>query len=153
MSTTEKFRKVKIKTKLGDRYLTFKPVKVEDFENGYICETDCPYGEKICGRLRNPEVPDDETQSFMDFCSNLDLEDKTMELYVPIEGTLESNLFDLDDVNKELINNRELVSVKEVIDSVCDGMCDLYDKTHCNCKMTNPTCLLQDLFKKKKKNG
>jgi hypothetical protein len=146
----EKLRRVKVETENGTRYLQFRPVVKMPEGRKMACDTVCPYGGKLCSKLRDPSCSDDEESSFMDFCANLgdddDAKNKDLQTYIPEAGTIEENLYDFQNVYEVLIKNNGYVRVTDVIDSVCSDTCPLYNKEHSKCSPKNNTCLLQDLL-------
>lgn len=162
----EKYLKVKLEVEGKKRTILFRPVFEKELgENRDIClRTDiCPYANGLlCRLLKNPAKMNEEDSTFMDLCSNLEdyTRDKDKErvthpdddvvAYVPIEGTLEENLSDVDNYVQTLIKDRGYVKIGDVIDNICsDGLCGMYDPSHCNCDSTNEMCLLRSLLVKK----
>ena len=109
----EKLRRVKVETENGTRYLQFRPVVKMPEGRKMACDTVCPYGGKLCSKLRDPSCPDDEESSFMDFCANLgdddDAKNKDLQTYIPEAGTIEENLYDFQNVYEVLIKNNGYV--------------------------------------------
>ena len=147
----DKLRKIKIETPNGVRYLTFRPVVKLPEETKLACDSVCPIGGKICRKLRDPRNPEDKDSCFMDFCSNLgegdDKENGILMQYRPENGTVEENLYDIDNVYDVLIKNNGYVKITEVIDSVCKDTCPMWCADHSKCNVSNNMCLLQDLLK------
>lgn len=162
METTEnksrKEKRVKINTPNGVRYLTYKPaiIRVDDEGNEIkelICNQ-CSYYKK-CDKFLNPETPADKESSFQEFCSDLGTPtegnskiDTSLIDYIPVEGTLEENISDLQDVYEVLIKKNGFVKLVDIIDCVCKESCPYWNKEHTDCKSTNEFCLLEDLIKK-----
>lgn len=165
----EHFKKrIEVDTPKGKRYLTYCHVQAlttEDGQNkvvGVDCDKQCPYG-KICEHFPDPRHIGDERYAFCDFCadSGKDLEkegtDNTENLdelkyYIPEEGTIENNLGDVfPSITDIILEKNPLCRVDTVIDSVCDGVCSMYNKAHSECKFENSMCLLRNLFTGPKK--
>lgn len=145
--TNRKIKKVRINTPEGVKYLTYKPVHVEDL--GMVCDK-CPYYGK-CDKFLNPETPDDKESSFQEFCADLGTlneSDEELKKYCPKEGTLEDNLSDLPDVYEVLVKGGGYVKLADVIDVVCKDTCPYWNSKHTDCKSTNNFCILEDLIKK-----
>lgn len=148
----EKFKKVSIDTPNGKKILTFRPC--EESTDFTVCDMYCPYGPNTCNRLRDPEHYEDKDYTFMDFCSSLGIKEnsdvsKDAVNWVPVAGTLEENLSEFPEIFQELDRVNPCVKIKDVIDSVCSGMCDMYDKEHSMCSPNNQSCILIDLLKNK----
>lgn len=155
-SNTKKVR-VKIVTPVGIRYLTFIPKPINESSiNESLCNI-CSYGTSICDNLSCPIDPNDENIRFSDFCTGLgsgeilksDGTEETMDLsnYYPEEGTIEKELGDIIDINGCSIKFGRQVKITEVIDCICPGGCDLYNKEHSQCTSSNHICILRDLLK------
>lgn len=160
---TNKLRAFKVITPIGPRNVVFE-VETE-LKNSVICEN-CPYFN-VCnelpypGRLEGVKYDeggdDDSDKTFMDFCNEVTLlaQDLKVDPDVgdlrPKEGTIEENLSDILDPYKKLAqDNNRYVKLSSVIDSICDGICPVYDPSHCNCGMTsNRFCILRTLFQNK----
>lgn len=152
----EKLKRVRIETPEGPKFITFRPVTELPEGKKIACDCVCPYGGKVCSRLKDPSAPDDPESTFMDFCANLgdDLDEKNRVLatYMPSPGTLEENLPDWNNVYNVLIKENGYVRVTDVIDSACSDTCPMYDPEHSKCSPENRACLLQDLLKNKNFN-
>lgn len=144
-----KVKKIKISTVKGERTLMFQPFYLNT--QGVACNTVCPYGIGVCTRLRNPSNPDDPEQSFTDFCSDIDrLVDAGLHEevnYIPCRGTLEENLYDVENIYEVLIDDNGFFRVNDLIDSYCPEMCGLYSPDHKNCSHKNTMCILQGFLK------
>lgn len=155
----EKYIRVKIETKNGGtRFLTYKPVPVSEATT-LICETDCPYKD-VCDKIRDPRNPENEDLRFLDFCSDLGMTEEDRAKgntkgadYVPVEGTIETELGDLQDIFQDIIKSDPVVKTSDVIDSICPGWCDDYCPDHKNCSAKNNTCILKNLFMKRDGRG
>lgn len=164
-----KLRKVVVDTPKGKRFLTFRPIIETEEEiqskDGTIvraCDAGgaCPYGKIVCENLKDPRNPDDPEVNFMDFCANVgeyfvtepgeeksDVKTEDLsENYVPADGTLEENLFDIDNYYQTLIEKKRLVKISDVIDCFCPDTCPFYDKDHTQCTPTNEICTLLNLI-------
>lgn len=149
--TKEKIRLVKVMTPKGERTLVFRPVnKAVD---GIICDTVCPYGD-LCSKIIDPRNPDNPKLKFTDFCGDLgeDSENEENDLteYIPVEGTIEENLYDFPDIFQTLIKNDPVVKVSDIIEKFCKDWCDSYDEEHTGCVSKNKLCMLHNLFKNNK---
>ena len=52
--------------------------------------------------------------------------------------------------DSKVLTLSDIVKLSSVIDSICDGICPVYDPSHCNCGMTsNRFCILRTLFQNK----
>lgn len=160
---TNKLRAFKVNTPIGPRNVVFE-VETE-LKNSVICEN-CPYFN-ICNELPYPGRlegvtyeeggDDDSDKTFMDFCNEVTLRAQDLKIdpdvgdLRPKEGTIEENLSDILDPYKKLAqDNNRYVKLSSVIDSICDGICPVYDPSHCNCGMTsNRFCILRTLFQNK----
>lgn len=143
-----KIKHITVKTPKGDRTLTYK--SVEKPENDLVCFTKCPYG-RVCESLYDPRDPGNDGANFADFCSNLgkegsECEDSEVEAMVPVEGTIEENLSDLDDTFKQILKRNPMVRIDQVVNKVCSSWCDSYTEDHQNCNSKNGMCIMKDLF-------
>ena len=154
----EKIIKVPITLENGDkRTLLFQVIPDIDLDDGgsvFSCDKVCPYGLAVCQNLKNPLKLDDPLESFLEFCSNLPVAeegvgDDRLVNFMPVEGTIEENLYDVDNVYQDLIKKNHLVGINEVIDSVCKDTCMMYTEQHDKCSPRNSMCFLQDLLKNK----
>ena len=161
---TNKLRAFKVNTPIGPRNVVFE-VETE-LKNSVICES-CPYFNTCNvlpypGRLEGADyegmpVEDDKEKTFMDFCNEVTLLAQDLKVdpdigdLRPKEGTIEENLSDVLDPYKRLAqDNNRYVKLSSVIDSICDGICPVYDPSHCNCGMaSNRFCILRTLFQNK----
>ena len=149
----EKIRKAKFNTAKGERSMMMRPV-LEELEEGEVfCDSICPYGEKICSRLPDPEFPDKPTERFCDFCTRLgEIEGQEFcNNMVPVEGEIERVFPDFPDIIKVLEEENPLVKISDVIDEVCKGGCDMYSPDHSNCSSKNQLCILKGLLRSKKR--
>lgn len=159
----KKLKHVIIDTPKGKRSLTFAPITLDENTKsnivGVACDKICPYGIKVCECLKDPMNPDDENRNFIDFCSNVgqffvkdddkddtDTLENLTENYMPAEGTLEENLYDIDNFFEKAIKEKNLVKIGDVIDSVCPDACIFYNKEHSACTSTNEICMLHNLL-------
>jgi hypothetical protein len=142
-----KFKRVKVVTEKGDRFITFKPVDLKDNLEELVCEKNCPYS-KICDKIPDPRNMNDKNLKFLDFCGEAEDERDNTSLgnMVPLEGTVEEFFKDYPDIFQILIKNNTMVGIKDIIHRVCSGWCENYNKEMTNCKSTNSICWLQDLF-------
>lgn len=156
MENDRKFKKAKvvIPGETKERYILvqkYQPKDADDVSYG-ACES-CPYGTRVCTILKDPQHPDDKYATFQDYCGNLgnkEADPANQELvggYYPVEGTIEDNLGDTEDVYQSLISKNPYVKISDLIDRVCDGECSFYRKDHSLCKKTNDLCLLQNVLK------
>lgn len=152
----KKLKRVKVMTQKGERVLVFRPIKDIPTEQ-VICETECPYG-KICDKIIDPRNPNNPDFKFTDFCGDLGeiMEEESeseksknedLTEYVPVEGTIEENLYDFPDIFQTLIEKNPMVRISDVIDKCCSSWCDSYTKDHSNCNTKNKLCIMHDLFK------
>lgn len=148
-----KIVKVKIETPKGIKYLDYIDKKaymtdkqLGDIRNVCTCET-CPYGIELCRYLIDPRYPTIINRRFSDFCGTGNTELANFGDYVPVKGTLEDNLNDIEDFYKTLIRANPTVKLTDVIDKVCDGGCDMYKPDHSECTYSNNFCILRNLFK------
>lgn len=148
---------VKVQTPVGERHLTYRPVKI-DAEDEILCVTKCPYGGEtagLCDKLRDPRDPENPNSCFMAFCQEIDVSkdlitpDKKIDMneYIPGSMTIEDNLMDVIDVNKDIIRTNPCIRLSKVIDSVCSGWCPSYCPDHSNCSSKNISCIIPDLLK------
>lgn len=155
----------KVKVQLDDhttRWLEFfKPNAAEVDENNnleLLCRYGCSY-YKICPLLRDPMHLDDKEYCFIDFCQSLGVDSEGNRTdfadMCPVEGTIETNLGDIDDIFQDIIDRDPLVKVSDIIEKVCKGEdselnFSCYNEGHTNCKYTNDMCILKSLFPKNK---
>lgn len=156
---TNKLRAFKINTLSGPRNVVFE-VETE-LTNSVICES-CPYFH-LCnvmpypGRLdevKYENTDDSNDKTFMDFCNEVTLYAQELGIEPsigdlrPKAGTIEENLSDIIDPYKKLAqDDNRYVKLSSVIDSICEGICPVYDPSHCNCGMSsNRFCILRTLF-------
>ena len=118
-----------VKTEEG---LLFKEITVPEYK--LPCDL-CSY-HGSCDNIRDPKGRDDIT--FLDYCGEMS------DSMIPVEGTIEKVMN--VDILKMLVEKDPEVKVSKVIDSICPGVCDFYDKSHCNCNSTNRTCILRNLL-------
>jgi hypothetical protein len=151
MSDQKKFKRLEV---VGDdgkkRFFKFQPMLKELSEDQLVCDY-CSYSE-ICDKIKNPRTLNDQDSTFEDFCSEIgELENpENLNLY-PVPGSLEEGFKEDFDIFQELIKKNPTVRVNDLVESVCSsGWCDDYSEDHCNCKASNKSCLLNDLFIKLK---
>jgi len=148
----KKLKKVKFTTEKGEtKELIFQPITEKLGTEEFACDKCCPYSQEVCAKLRNPRKESDPNSSFLEFCGELGLQegdDPEIINYVPAEGTIENNLWDIKTVFDTLMVPNRFVRLSDVIDSVCQGSCPLYNKEHSRCVESNDMCILQDLIKK-----
>lgn len=148
---------VKVQTPFGERHLTFHPVTI-DREDENLCETKCPYGGNgsgLCDKMRDPRDPENPNSYFMVFCQEINVKsdlatpDKEIDMnsYVPAPMTVEENLMDVCDINREIIKRNPYVKLDKVIDSVCSGWCADYCADHSKCTSKNLSCIIPNLLK------
>ena len=149
----DKLKRIKVNTPKGERTLVFTKYNLPTTEGRIPCQDICPYA-KICDDLPHPEFPDNKEFSFIDFCGGVgisgdDTKEDELDL-IPAKGTLENNLKDLmtPDVYQKLLKEERLVKINEVVDSFCSGFCEEYTKDHSKCQMSNPLCLMREVFVK-----
>ena len=144
---SNKFKRVKVVTEKGDRFITFKPVDLNDNLEELVCEKSCPYS-KICDKIPDPRNMKDKNLKFLDFCGEAEDEKDNTSLgnMVPLEGTVEEFFKDYPDIFQILIKNNTMVGIKDIIHRVCSGWCESYNKELSNCNSSNSICWLQDLF-------
>ena len=148
-----KLVRIKVQTPKGERTLLFTRYDLPETDGKIPCTNICPYKD-ICEEIPHPEYPNDPAFEFTDFCGNVSVgeeTDKSLDL-IPVKGTVESNLKDLipQDVFQRIIEKGRLVPVKDFIDNACSEWCDYYNKDYSNCTMNNASCMLQNLFMKRK---
>lgn len=146
------------------RKFLFRPVKELSNENESLCDNVCPYKLKLCTRLPHPD-PDyaKDGDTFRDFCDKADdiinreegnrpgaqsinPSDYKFCGFVPVKGTIEENYRDTD-YFQEMIKKNSLVSIRSVINAICGEECSSYKEDLSNCKSTNKSCILHELFK------
>lgn len=134
---------------VGEKTFTFQPAGYRD--GVYDCELVCPYA-KYCEHLPDPRPEmKDEKSSFLNFCGSVGELEGLDGNYIPVDGTIEENFKDDEDVINQLIyKGLGMVNVTEIVDEVCSGFCDQYDETHSNCKSCNAGCILNKLLRNKK---
>ena len=152
-----KIRSVEVNTPFGKRTLQymFGERSVNSDKPITTCEGDCVY-ERVCSLLPDPERPNEfKRWRFCDFCTRIgDMADNTdggqeLKRMCPVPGTLENELGDIYPRILEVVQEKNpIVYLSDVIDSICEFQCDMYDKEHSQCGKGNSLCLLQDLFLK-----
>lgn len=142
----EKYRRVLVETPKGKRYLTYRPVNVENATD-LICETHCPY-KNVCDKIKDPRNLENSELTFLDFCSEIGQEkDDDVEVnMVPVAGTIETELGDVVDIFQAMMEKNPPLRLVQVIDNVCPGWCDDYTPEHKNCNAKNGTCIMKNLF-------
>lgn len=154
----KKYKTVEVMTSKGPRLLQYMYGERSASADQPIntCEADCQYF-KVCRLLPDPENLDAyDRYRFCDFCGRKgDLaqteEDREIRKMVPVPGCLENELGDVMPKILEVVKEKNpLVYLSDVIDSVCEFQCDMYDPQHSQCGAGNSMCLLQDLFIKAK---
>ncbi len=150
-----KIKRISVLTPKGERILSFMPIDEHLLnEQEYTpCDKQCPYGPELCDKIKDPRDPTNPKKCFGDWCANLGNNEGDQPEYancVPIEGTIEENLGDIQDIHQTLIEKDPLVKLTNVIDNVCDGYCDMYEQTHSQCNSNNKLCILRKLFKNNK---
>jgi hypothetical protein len=89
----------------------------------------------------------------MDFCNdcvdNKDVDHNNS--FVPIEDSIQEFL-DKEgyDLYQSVLKYNPRVEIKTVIDKVCKDWCESYDPSYCNCRESNFTCILKNLFENNK---
>ena len=149
----KKLKTVKVQTPKGTVELQFRPgerfLNQSQDETISICDLDCPYA-KICGHLPDPEYPDE--LKFNDLCTRIGdvaetQEDMDIKYYHPVEGTIENELGEIFPEILEVIKEKNpLFRLDTIIDRICPGMCEDYNREHTNCGKKNILCILTDLF-------
>lgn len=153
-----KLRRVEVPTPNGTKKITYgfgQNGGKADNEEINVCATDCTY-YNLCRWLPDPEHQDDfENWRFCDFCTRKGDEAETEEereirRMVPLPGELENVLGEngVPRVLSVIAKKNPIVYLNDVIDNVCDKICDMYDPEHSSCGCNNPMCILQDLFPK-----
>ena len=147
----EKIQKWFIPDKTGnllfDKYI--KAIVITDLSSGNICKAYCPY-YGLCDKIPDPrDINNITLSSFMDFCMDYVGSDENS--FIPIEGSIEEFL-DKEgyDLYQSILKYNPRIELKTVIDKVCKGWCESYDPSYCNCKSSNFTCILRNLFENNK---
>lgn len=145
----KKIKRVEVNTPKGTRLFTMRPTTDELEEGELFCDSICPYGANVCTRLPDPRYPENSDLCFCDFCDSLGETDASCSSMVPLDGEIERVFPDFPDIIKILGEEDPLIKVGEVIDSVCAGGCDLYNKDHSGCTAENSLCILKQILKDK----
>ena len=120
-----------------------KARKVSD-NSLYVCDELCPY-YGLCNDIPDPRDIENTSKSFLDFCE----QSEDGNYYIPIEGSIEEYLDKKGyDMFQSILEYNPKIEITKLIDKVCSGWCENYDPSHCNCKSTNYTCILKNLFEK-----
>lgn len=156
--TTKKIKKIKtvrVNTPNGIKTVSMAPITLDTTRelSDVICTECCPYG-KLCGSLRHPEFPDDNSKTLNDWCVDVSfVDEKKTEIndlgcYYPISGELENLYPEGSDSLKQIMNKNPIIRLNEFIDKVCSGFCDQYNPEHSNCTFKNQTCICKELLLK-----
>lgn len=125
-----------------------------------VCECICSY-KGFCQNIPDPRDITNSKSSLLDFCSECDrnykgegdfiTDDDLKETLIPAEGSIEE-FFEKQgvDLYQICLKKNPKVELKTIIDKVCKGWCSSYDPSYCNCKSTNYTCILKNLFEEEK---
>lgn len=134
----------------NDKYI--KALVVTDLSSGNFCQAYCSY-YGFCDKIPDPrDIHNITLSSFMDFCMDCVANDEVNgNSLIPIEGSIEEFL-DKEgyDLYQSILKYNPRVEIKTVIDKVCKGWCESYDPSYCNCKSSNFTCILRNLFENNK---
>lgn len=143
----KKLKTVRFSTPKGERSIQFRPVKVIPSDK-VLCDEDCPYG-KMCSFMRDPRDPENPKLTFNDFCGSLgegEDEDSSLTEMVPVEGTVEQNLNDFEDIFQVLLKEEKYVKVSDLIKYHCSKFCDMHTEDRSQCTSSNKMCVLHDLY-------
>ncbi len=143
------------------RKFIFKPVyKLED-PNNLLCEDLCPYNIDLCTKLPYPDpVLAKEGKTFRDLCDeaddilnrqrNIPSGDSDVReecaAFIPLVGTIEENYRNVE-YFQDLIKKNSLVCIRKVINAICGEECEYFNEDLSECKSTNKSCILHELFK------
>ena len=131
------------------RTFLFVPANLDDSSsNEPLCKTQCPYGIDRCSLIPDPRDSQDPDKCFQDFCFELSDEGEQFSSYVPKKGTIEEGMRDVNQF-KHIIEKGSLVDIREVIHTMCNGLCDRYQKNLEGCTSDNQTCILHDILIKR----
>lgn len=154
----KKIRSVLVNTPDGVKAVSMAPITLDTTRElkDVICTECCPYG-KLCGSLRHPEFPEDNSKTLNDWCIEVSFtnekhnEVNDLGYYYPMPGELENLYPEGNDSFKQLMQKNPIIRLDEFIDKVCSGFCDQYNSKHTNCTFENQTCICKELFLKTQK--
>lgn len=141
----DKLKTVKLDVNGKTRKLVFK--KINDPEGGKeTCSSVCSY-YKTCRFMKDPRNLNDPLGSFTDFCGDaVDEKGEDLDTWIPVPGTIEENLGDVNDVFQNIIEKSPCVTINRVIEVSCKDFCDKYTEDHKNCNCNNSLCIIKKLF-------
>lgn len=130
------------------RQFLFVPAVPDDSNSEPVCKTQCPYGIDKCSRMPDPRDPENPEKCFQDYCFDLSEEGDNFADYIPVRGTIEEGMRDVN-MFKPIIERGSLVDIREVIHTLCPGMCDRYCKDLRGCTSDVQDCMLHDILVKR----
>lgn len=140
-----------IKDEEKKRSFLFVPANPDNESNEPLCKTQCPYGIDRCSLIPDPRASQDPDKCFQDFCFELSDEGEQFSSYVPKKGTIEEGMRDVNQF-KPIIEKGSLVDIREVIHTMCNGLCDRYQQDLGGCNSDNQSCILHDILAKRNIN-
>ena len=153
----KKLKTIDVETPSGIKKVQMVPVLLDTSENApeltdTVCSVCCPYGS-ICDKLRDPRCPENPKQTLNDWCNDVSMDKEKvaateLAMYCPAEGSIEQLYEGDSDAMKQLLNLNPSVKLNTLIDTVCCGFCDMYNKEHTNCTFSNEMCICRGLFSK-----
>ena len=130
------------------RQFLFIPASSDESNNEPVCKTQCPYGIDKCSKMPDPRDPENPDKCFQDYCFDLSEEGDNYADYIPVRGTIEEGMRDVN-LFKPVIEKGSLVNIREVIHTMCNGVCDRYREDLGGCTSDNQFCILHDILAKR----